>query len=154
AEPKTATRPALGMTRPATARISVLLPAPLGPSRPRHSPALSVSEMPSTAVTWPKRLTSDATSSGGAAGNDPVGRGCVVRDGAAADMQTPRDGSMPSYWSGMDTCLYEKFLQRFPIVIVPAPVEMVVVAYGKAGVIEGERAFGAARLEFEVGNGV
>ena len=63
-EPKTATLPASGMTRPTMARISVLLPAPFGPSRPRHSPPRSSSEMPSTAVTGPKRLTSESTSSG------------------------------------------------------------------------------------------
>src|SRR5215469_14075823 len=56
--------PASGMTRPTMLRIRVLLPAPLGPSKPRHSAARSSRVMPSTAVTWRKRFTSASTRKG------------------------------------------------------------------------------------------
>src|SRR5205823_2066278 len=36
-------------------RIIVVLPAPLGPSRPNTSPALASKLTPSTASTWPRR---------------------------------------------------------------------------------------------------
>src|ERR1700690_3952568 len=62
--PKTEIGPASALTRPTMLRISVLLPAPLGPRRPRHSPLGSSSVMPSTAVTWPKRLTSPSIRNG------------------------------------------------------------------------------------------
>jgi len=57
----------------------VLLPAPFGPSRPKHSPRCTVNDNPSTAVASPKRLTSVRTSStvcaeSGASICMPVGR--------------------------------------------------------------------------------
>ena len=54
-----------GMTRPAMLRIKVLLPAPFGPSSPKHSPLCTSSVMPSRAVISPKRLTSVSTRKGG-----------------------------------------------------------------------------------------
>ena len=43
-------------------RISVDLPAPFGPSRPKISPGATENEMPSTAVKSPNRLTMFRTS--------------------------------------------------------------------------------------------
>ena len=50
--------PLSGRIRPNSIRSSVVLPAPLGPSSPRTSPARSTRSTPSTAVVAPKRLTS------------------------------------------------------------------------------------------------
>src|SRR5690606_32209811 len=47
--------PAEGRTRPDTALNSVVLPAPLGPTRPSTSSRLAVSVTPSTAVRPPNR---------------------------------------------------------------------------------------------------
>jgi len=49
--------PELVLARPTTALIVVVLPAPLGPRKPKNSPAPTRSEMPSTAVKVPYRLT-------------------------------------------------------------------------------------------------
>jgi len=51
--PPTRTDPALTGTMVASARITEVFPAPFGPSSPRISPDLALSEMPSTAVTRP-----------------------------------------------------------------------------------------------------
>src|SRR5690606_7699834 len=50
--------PASGVVRPSRISIVVVLPAPLGPSRPRHSPWWTSRSSPSTATTSSKRLTS------------------------------------------------------------------------------------------------
>src|SRR5581483_2480262 len=83
-EPKTATRPASGITRPTMLRIRVLLPAPLGPSSPRHSPPRTARLTPFTAVVWPKRFTSDSTWSGG---GGVVRFGLVVRSACIVNPQ-------------------------------------------------------------------
>ncbi len=57
-------------------RISVLLPAPFGPSSPRHSALRNSSVNPSTAVSLPKRLTRASTRNGG----DEVETGISVSD--------------------------------------------------------------------------
>jgi hypothetical protein len=44
----------------------VVLPAPLGPRKPKNSPAPTRSEMPSTAVKLPYRLTRCSISTAGA----------------------------------------------------------------------------------------
>src|SRR5450631_3447233 len=62
--PRTDTVPASGMTRPTMLRIRVLLPAPLGPSNPRHSPSFNSNVTPLTAVKSPKRLTSPSIRKG------------------------------------------------------------------------------------------
>ena len=62
--PKTVTLPASGMTRPTMLRMSVLLPAPFGPSNPMHSPGFKSRETPSTAVSSPKRLISPSMRNG------------------------------------------------------------------------------------------
>src|SRR5258708_9065764 len=54
--PATASSPESGRTRPPSAEMSVVLPAPLGPRRPKNSPASTASETPASAVTAPKRL--------------------------------------------------------------------------------------------------
>src|SRR5215469_5589513 len=48
--------PPLGLSRPSMRRMSVVLPAPLAPSRPRISPRRTLRLTASTAVNWPKRL--------------------------------------------------------------------------------------------------
>src|SRR3954454_718126 len=47
--PSTVTRPALGRTRVVIVPIVVVLPAPLGPSRPKISPSWTVKSIPATA---------------------------------------------------------------------------------------------------------
>ena len=50
--------------------------------------------------------------------------------------------------------LDEELLERVPVVVVRAPVEGVVVAGGKAGVVEDEGRLDAAGFEFEADDGV
>ena len=66
--------PPSGRTRPATLRTSVVLPAPLGPSRPRISPGARSSETPSSARRAPKDFERLRTSRGDAAaiGGNPM----------------------------------------------------------------------------------
>ena len=52
---------------PTIALIVVVLPAPFGPRKPKNSPASTRSEMPSTAVKSPYRLTRRSTSMAGGA---------------------------------------------------------------------------------------
>src|SRR5262245_34607933 len=56
--PSTLACPASGSRMVARIRTTVVLPAPLGPSRPNTLPAGTVKSMPSSATTGPKRLTS------------------------------------------------------------------------------------------------
>src|SRR5262245_37145969 len=73
--PATSALPAVGVMRPHSMRMVVVLPEPLGPSMPKISPASIEKLMPSTAVSAPKRLTSPSTAmTGGMAllrGADP-----------------------------------------------------------------------------------
>src|SRR5918994_6149263 len=55
--------PASSLTRPATARMSVVLPAPFGPSSASSSPCASSNEAPSSATTDPKDLRAFVTES-------------------------------------------------------------------------------------------
>jgi hypothetical protein len=48
--------PQSGARNPATNDISVVLPAPFGPSNPKNSPRASESETPSKATMAPKRF--------------------------------------------------------------------------------------------------
>ena len=51
--PMTETRPAVGFRSPQMQLMQVVLPAPLGPSRPKISPGWAVKERSSTATTLP-----------------------------------------------------------------------------------------------------
>ena len=51
--PKIRTSPATGLTRPMAALTSVLLPAPLGPSRPKISPSCTSNDTSATACVSP-----------------------------------------------------------------------------------------------------
>ena len=55
--PRTSTSPASGILRPSKISTVVVLPAPFGPSMPKHSPARTSRSRPSTAVTSAYRLT-------------------------------------------------------------------------------------------------
>ena len=59
--PSSRMRPASGSTSPRIAFSVVLLPAPLGPSRPKHSPRRTAKSSPSIASTPAKRLTNPET---------------------------------------------------------------------------------------------
>src|SRR6266576_3522274 len=56
AAPRISTSPLSGRMRPSRISMVVVLPAPLGPSRPKHSPAPTARSNPLTATTSPKRL--------------------------------------------------------------------------------------------------
>ena len=51
-------------------------------------------------------------------------------------------------------CSDEEFLEWVPVVVVPAPVEVVVLAGGEAGVVEDQRGLGGAGFELEVNDRV
>src|SRR4051812_48199868 len=83
--PFTRTLPSLGFSRPAMTRSSVVLPAPFGPNRARHSPELSVRSTPFTARRRPKRRTTPASSTaggveGGGMPQDKRSRGASPQD--------------------------------------------------------------------------
>ena len=63
--PATFAVPPLGRMRVQSIRTVVVLPAPFGPRNPNTSPALTVKEMPSTAVNDLNRRTSPLTSIAG-----------------------------------------------------------------------------------------
>src|SRR6185503_8492779 len=71
------TRPDVGLRRPATTRMLVVLPAPLGPRKPWISPAATSRLTPSTAVKAPYLLTRSSTRIMGASA-------CAGRRAAAA----------------------------------------------------------------------
>src|SRR6187401_851387 len=54
--PSTSTSPASGIRRPSKISTVVVLPAPFGPSMPKHSPARTSRSRPATAATSPYRL--------------------------------------------------------------------------------------------------
>ena len=51
--PSSVVEPALGVASPSRTRMAVVLPAPLGPSRPQTVPSGTASDRPSTAVVSP-----------------------------------------------------------------------------------------------------
>src|SRR5688500_12925367 len=55
--PSTSTVPLSGVNRPSRISIDVVLPAPFGPSNPKHSPRRTSRSRPATAVTAPYLLT-------------------------------------------------------------------------------------------------
>src|SRR5215469_5709835 len=57
--------PESGRTRPTMLRMSVDLPAPFGPRRPKQEPGRISRETPATAVTAPKRFRTSLTDRGG-----------------------------------------------------------------------------------------
>src|ERR1017187_8050774 len=63
--------PASSRMRPAMPRMSVDLPAPLGPSTPRHARSWTSSEIPATAVSSPNRFTTESIRNGR---GDKIGR--------------------------------------------------------------------------------
>src|SRR2546430_1830320 len=52
-KPQIVTLPAVGLIKPTSMRMVVVLPAPLGPRKPKTSPGLSEKETPSTIVRLP-----------------------------------------------------------------------------------------------------
>src|SRR6266508_1991317 len=64
--PKISMWPLSGLMRSRIARISVVLPAPFGPSRPKISPAWTSSDTPSSATVFSKRFETLSTRIGGA----------------------------------------------------------------------------------------
>src|SRR5215470_10264940 len=65
--PSTLACPASGSRTVARIRTAVVLPAPFGPSRPSTLPASGARSMPSSATTWPNRLTSPCAAIAGSA---------------------------------------------------------------------------------------
>src|SRR5438270_12606515 len=96
--PLMATRPAVGLRRPATMRMVVVLPAPLGPRKPWISPAGTERLTPSTAVKDPYVLTSPSTSIMPSGGQRPaVGGAIALGDG---DLEGPEVSGRPAHEHG------------------------------------------------------
>src|SRR5215470_9385237 len=89
--PSTLACPASGSRRVARIRTAVVLPAPLGPSRPSTLPAWTARSMPSSAMTGPNRLASPCAAIAGSAmaGQGPrqpeQGQHAVVESGHGPD---------------------------------------------------------------------
>src|SRR5215831_5059724 len=89
--PSTLACPASGSRTVARIRTAVVLPAPFGPSRPSTLPASAARSMPSSATTWPNRLTSPCAAIAGSAmaGQGPrqpeQGQHAVVEPGQGPD---------------------------------------------------------------------
>src|ERR1700686_446655 len=77
--------PALGCSTPSTILMVVVLPAPLGPSRPTISPACTPKEMPSTATVVPYSLRRPSTRS--AQPTAPAGLGTLMGGGVRGRRQ-------------------------------------------------------------------
>src|SRR2546427_1446884 len=73
--PRISTSPRSGGVSPSRISMVVVLPAPLGPSSPKHSRALTVRSSPATATTSAYRFTSPAQRMGGAGGDGGGGGG-------------------------------------------------------------------------------
>ena len=69
--PSSSTSPASGISRPNSMRSSVVLPAPLGPSRPAQLALLHGKSTPSTAQVDSKRLTSPLARTAATVGRSP-----------------------------------------------------------------------------------
>src|SRR3974377_2210359 len=97
-----AIRPAVGSSTPRISSIVVVLPAPLGPSRPTISPGDTWNDTPSTAFRVPKDLARRSTARTGGAGGDigrsyPTPQGklqmdCWARAGLGAQQGAVPDG--------------------------------------------------------------
>src|SRR6478609_9083205 len=86
--PSKKTCPAVFGTKPVTRLTNVVLPAPLGPTRPTISPLGMLTETLSTAVTPPKRrVRPSSRSAGSVMALDPLGL-----DGAVARTSSTRPG--------------------------------------------------------------
>src|SRR5690349_3229705 len=96
--PKTSTLPELAITRPMMLRISVLLPAPFGPSNPKHSPLCNSRLTPSTAVNSPKRLTSASMRRG----NTEIGAGTIGANAIFSSWSCSRDLPARRHCSGLN----------------------------------------------------
>src|SRR5262249_49852782 len=70
--PKRVSVPASGKTRPATPRTRVVLPAPLGPGRPKLSAGAIVNATPASAGRAPNALETSRTWRGSALGSDTL----------------------------------------------------------------------------------
>src|SRR3954468_1343395 len=81
------TSPASGRTRPSSILMTLVLPAPLGPSRPSTSPRATVKETSSTAVWRPYRLRSPEHQTAGDGGNAAE----VTPRTVAASVEVTRD---------------------------------------------------------------
>src|SRR6478735_7424662 len=73
--PRTNTCPASGRSRPVTIERVVVLPAPLGPTRPKNDPRGTSRSTPLTAMTSPKRLPSPRMAMAGPSVGPPCGAG-------------------------------------------------------------------------------
>src|SRR5688572_30683926 len=89
----TDTSPSSGCSSPVMRRNSVDLPAPLGPTRPTFSPALSWSDASTNSTCWPWRLLMlvRAIKGAGKGSAEPGRGGEVLRDGRAAAGAAVRD---------------------------------------------------------------
>ncbi|CAO0831414.1 putative protein OS=Streptomyces microflavus OX=1919 GN=Smic_30440 PE=4 SV=1 [Streptomyces microflavus] len=76
--PRTATVPESARRWPSMISTSVVLPAPLGPSRPKNSPRATVSDTPSTARVAPYVLWTPVRATAGPAAGS-AGGSCGVR---------------------------------------------------------------------------
>ena len=97
-KPATSARPALGASSVVSTRTVVVLPAPLGPSRPKTSPGATAKETPPTASSRSKRTTRSSTSSARLLAGDAhaprlarrLERGLAVRTAPAACASSSR----------------------------------------------------------------
>src|SRR5262245_10503347 len=82
------TRPESGRARPTSMRIVVVLPAPLGPRKPKTSPARTANDTPDTAVRFPKCLVSPSA-------ERTTSRSACRRESAASPSAIAKDVSSP-----------------------------------------------------------
>src|SRR5213079_383620 len=96
--------PAVGCSSVTSMRISVDLPAPLGPSRPKISPSSTAKLMPSTAVKSPNFLRMLRTSIAFIGSSGPAEAGPYVRGGRLKAGPYVRGGRLqPAYATGNST---------------------------------------------------
>src|SRR6266571_8582954 len=92
--PRISTSPRSGAVSPSRISMVVVFPAPLGPSSPKHSRALTVRSSPATATTSAYRFASPAQRMGGAGGGGGGGGGGGTVRRAFSPPVAPRRASL------------------------------------------------------------
>src|SRR6266581_8915550 len=82
--PSSQASPALGLSSPSRSLTEVVLPAPLGPRKPKISPRGTVIDRPASATVLPNRFDRSTVWMAGAEAATPTGAAAVIVGAASA----------------------------------------------------------------------
>src|SRR5216684_5963852 len=127
--PNTRTRPLSGRASPTSIRIVVVLPAPLGPRKPKTSPAASSKETSETASRRPKRLTRcSATRTGSDIGKTLSWKARVEPEAGRRETEDEKHGGATSAVYRLPSTVY-----RPPAIILPRARQFASLALVRPG---------------------